>query len=75
MMNIEELQEKRKKYQEQAEYFKKIGFERLKGDFADIVKIIDEFIAATQVKETEVQTEESEPAPAQEGEVNETLAG
>ena len=65
-MNIEELQEKRKKYQEQAEYFEKIGFERLKGDFADVVKTIDEFIAATQVKE-------SEPAPAQEGEGNETL--
>ena len=65
MINIEELQEKRKKYQEKVEYFEKIGFERLKGDFADIVRVIDEFIAATQVKEAEVQTEESEPALAQ----------
>lgn len=66
MMNIEELQEKRKKYQEKVEYFEKIGFEHLKSDFADVVRIIDKFIAATQVKE-------SEPAPAQEGEVNETM--
>ena len=65
MINIEELQEKRKKYQEKVEYFEKIGVERLKGDFADIVRVIDEFIAATQVKEAEVQIEESEPALAQ----------
>lgn len=60
-MNIEELQEKRKKYQEKVEYFEKIGFEHLKDDFADIVSIIDEFVAATQVKDPEL-------APAQEGE-------
>lgn len=60
-MNIEELQEKRKKYQEKVEYFEKISFEHLKDDFADIVGIIDEFIAAIQVKDPE-------PAPAQEGE-------
>ena len=65
MMNIEKLQEKRKKYQEKVEYFEKIGFEHLKDEFADVVRIIDEFIAATQVKEAEVQTEESEPALAQ----------
>lgn len=60
-MNIEELQKQRKKYQEKVEYFEKIGFEHLKDDFADIVSIIDEFIAAIQVKDPE-------PAPAQEGE-------
>ena len=65
MMNIEKLQEKRKKYQEKVEYFEKIGFEHLKDEFADVVRIIDEFIAATQVKEAEVQTEESEPALTQ----------
>ena len=59
-MNIEELQEKRKKYQEKVEYFEKIGFAHLKDDFADVVGIIDEFIAAIQVKDPE-------PAPAREG--------
>ena len=60
-MTIEKLQELKKKYQEKADYFEKICFDNFHADFTEVVNIIDEFIAAIQVKDPE-------PAPAQEGE-------
>jgi hypothetical protein len=58
-MTIEKLQELKKKYQEKADYFEKIYFDNFHADFTEVVSIIDEFIAAIQVKDPE-------PAPAQE---------
>lgn len=58
-MTVEKLQELKKKYQEKADYFKKIYFDNFHADFSEVVSIIDEFIAAIQVKDPE-------PAPAQE---------
>lgn len=60
-MTIERLQELKKKYQEKADYFEKIYFDNFHADFTEVVSIIDEFIAAIQVKD-------SEPVSAQEGE-------
>lgn len=60
-MTVEKLQELKKKYQEKADYFEKICFDNFHADFTEVVNIIDEFIAAIQVKD-------SEPTPAQEGE-------
>lgn len=58
-MTVEKLQELKKKYQEKADYFEKIYFDNFHADFTEVVSIIDEFIAAIQVKDPE-------PAPAQE---------
>ena len=58
-MTVEKLQELKKKYQEKADYFEKIYFDNFHADFSEVVSIIDEFIAAIQVKDLE-------PASAQE---------
>ena len=58
-MTVEKLQELKKKYQEKADYFEKIYFDNFHADFTEVVSIIDEFIAAIQVKEPE-------PEPTQE---------
>ena len=60
-MTVEKLQELKKKYQEKADYFEKIYFDNFHADFTEVVSIIDEFIAAIQVKDP------GSP-PAQEGE-------
>ena len=58
-MTVEQLQELKKKYQEKANYFEKIYFDNFHADFTEVVSIIDAFIAAIQVKD-------SEPTPAKE---------
>ena len=84
MLTIETLQEKRKKYQDKAEYFGMISFDNLKADFTDVVSIIDDYAAMiganaqeiaalkTEIEKlrAEIQTKESQAEPAQEGENN-----
>jgi hypothetical protein len=41
-MTIEYLNEQKEKYQQKAEYFKKIGFDNLASDFQGVVDLIGE---------------------------------
>ncbi len=41
-MTVERLNEQKEKYQQKAEYFKKIGFDNLASDFQGVVDLISE---------------------------------
>lgn len=41
-MTLEHLSEQKTKYQERADYFKKLGFDVLTADFQGVVKLIEE---------------------------------
>ena len=87
MLTIETLQEKRKKFQDKADYFGMISFDNLKADFSEIVTIIDDYmtsiganaqeVAALKAEieklHAEVQAKDLEAEPAQEGENNATV--
>ena len=84
MLTIETLQEKRKKYQDKADYFGMISFDNLKADFSEIVTIIDDYVTSIGANAQEVaalkaeienlkaavQSKDPEAEPAQEGENN-----
>ena len=84
MLTIEALQEKRKKFQDKADYFGMISFDNLKADFTDVVSIIDDYaamisanaqeVAALKAEieklRAEIQAKEPQAESAQEGENN-----
>jgi len=52
-MTIEYLNEQKEKYQQKAEYFKKIGFDNLASDFQGIVGLIGEMENYIKEKEND----------------------
>lgn len=47
-MTLEYLQEQKEKYQDKADYFKKIECSMIAANFDEIVKLIDDFIKELQ---------------------------
>ena len=43
-MKIKDLKEQKEKYQEKADYFKRVGFDNLAADFTEVVQLIDDFM-------------------------------
>jgi hypothetical protein len=43
-MTLEYLKEKKEKYQEKADYFKRLGFDNLAADFTEVVVLIADVI-------------------------------
>lgn len=43
-MTLESLKEQKEKYQEKADYFKRLGFDNLAADFTEVVVLIANFI-------------------------------
>lgn len=43
-MELKHLKEQKERYQEKADYFKRIGFDNLAADFIEIVVLIADFI-------------------------------
>jgi hypothetical protein len=43
-MKLKHLKEQKEKYQDKAEYFRRVGFDNLAADFIEIVVLIADFI-------------------------------
>ena len=50
-MTLEYLKEQKEKYQEKADYFKRLGFDNLAADFTEVVVLIEDIIKKYNIQE------------------------